>query len=511
MSSANNKLIVKNTLVLYGQMLLKLFIGLYTGRVVLSALGVVDYGIYNIAGGVISSLWFITSALASASTRYLIYGLGKGDIEALKKTFGNILTVHFTLAAIILLIAETVGLWFVMNKLVIPEERLAAAVWVYQFSILSFLVNIVSAPFNGAIIAHEKMATFAFISLLDGVLKLVIVFLIMACPFDRLIFYAFLVLCVSIMNRVIYGVYCARHFEETKTHLSFDKVQYKEILSYAGWMCAGNVAHMCCREGFNILLNLFYGPVVNAARGLAVMVQGYVESLGSEFQVAMKPQIIKNYAEGDHEHMQFLIFTGAKFAFFFSFALALPVILEIHQFLGWWLEEVPQWTTQFTIVLVCISCVSVIGVSLYNAVSATGDMKRYQLGSSMVLISFLPVAYLVLKITQAGPVIAFVILFVFYVVNMLVCAIIALRKLDIPFWNYLRYTLLPIVAVTVVASPLPYLVRKIMGDGVWPFFLVCALAVLCVIVSSYFVGCNSEEKTMIKDKLLTKLFRKKIE
>lgn len=509
MSSSNNRLIAKNTLVLYGQMLIKLVIGLYTGRIVLSALGVVDYGIYNIAGGVISSLWFITSALASASTRYLIYGLGKGDIGALKKTFGNILTVHFTLAAIILVLAETVGLWFVMHKLVIPEDRLTAAVWVYQFSILSFLVNIVSAPYNGAIIAHEKMTMFAFISLIEGVLKLGIVFLIMACPFDRLIFYAFLVLCVSVMNRVIYGIYCARHFEETRTRFSLDKTQYKEILSYAGWMCTGNVAHMCCREGFNILLNLFYGPIVNAARGLAVMVQGHVEALGNEFQVAMKPQIIKNYAEGDHEHMQFLIFTGAKCAFFLSFALALPVVLEIHQFLDWWLEEVPQWTQQFTIVLVCISCVQVIGVSLYNAVSATGNMKRYQLGTSLVLILFIPVAYVILKVTQASPVVAFVILFFFYVVNMFVCAIIALRQLEIPFGKYMRHTLLPIAAVVIVASPLPFVLRSVMTENVWSFFSVCAFAVVCVLSASYFVGCNQQEKAMIKSVVIARFFKKK--
>lgn len=490
---------------LYAQMLVGLVIGLYTGRIVLSTLGVVDYGIYNIAGGVISSLWFITSALASTSTRYLIYGLGKGDMSSLRKTFGNILVVHFALAALILLFAETVGLWFVMNKLVIPAERLTAAVWVYQFSVVSFLIAIVSAPYNGAIIAHEKMKTFAYINLWEKVLKLLIVYLIIVSPFDKLVFYTFLIMCVGIQNRLIYGIYCSRHFEESHTRLRFNKEQFHEIFSYAGWMCMGNVSHMCCREGFNILLNLFYGPVVNAARGLAVMIQGIVDSLGSQFQVAMKPQIIKNYAEGDYEHMKFLIFKGAKFAFFISFAASLPVMLEIHQFLNWWLEEVPQWTSQFTVVVLAISCVNVVGVSLYNAVSATGNVKQYQLGAAVVLLSFLPVTYLILKLTTVSPVFPFVLQFLFYIIYSGACAVIALRQLKIPVYDYLKFTILPILYVLVVSVPIPLLLCLYLEENLLSFLSICFISVLCVLIVAYFVGCSSEEKAMIRNVVLSKV------
>lgn len=508
MSSANNKLIVKNTLVLYAQMLVGLVIGLYTGRIVLGTLGVVDYGIYNIAGGVISSLWFITSALASTSTRYLIYGLGKGDVVGLRNTFGNILTVHFALAAVILLFAETVGLWFVMNKLVIPAERLTAAIWVYQFSVISFLIAIVSAPYNGAIIAHEKMKTFAYINLWESVLKLLIVYLIIVSPFDKLILYAFLIMCVGIQNRLIYGVYCSRHFEESHTRLNFNKGQFKEIFSYAGWMCIGNVAHMCCREGFNILLNLFYGPVINAARGLAVMVQGIVESLGGQFQVAMKPQIIKNYAEGDKEHMGFLIFKGAKFAFFISFAISLPIMMEIHQFLDWWLEEVPFWTTQFTIVVLAISCVEVVGVSLYNAVSATGYMKSYQIGQSIVLLLFLPVTYVLLKMMEVSPVVPFVVQFVFYVICAAVIAVIALRQLGYPVVLYLKCTVFPILYVIGTAIPLPLILRYTMEENLCSFFVICAVSLACVLAASFIVGCDQEERDMIRTKVIKGMYRR---
>lgn len=486
---------------LYGQMFVSLVIGLYTGRIVLSTLGVVDYGIYNIAGGVISSLWFITSALASTSTRYLIYGLGKGDMETLKKTFGNILVVHVALAAIILLFAETVGLWFVMNKLVLPEERLSAAVWVYQFSVVSFLVAIVSAPYNGMIIAHEKMKTFAFISLWESILKLLIVYLIMVVSFDKLIFYAFLILCVGIQNRLIYGIYCSRHFEESHARLRFNQEQFKEIFSYAGWMCFGNVAHMGCREGFNILLNLFYGPVVNAARGLAVLVLGIVESLGGQFQVAMKPQIIKNYAEGDYEHMAFLIFKGAKFAFFISFAVSLPIMMEIHQFLDWWLEEVPQWTTQFTIVVLAISCVNVVGTSLYNAVSATGSVRKYQMGQAVVLLSFLPVTYIVLKFTNSTPVVPFLIQLLFYIICAAVIAVIALRQLYMSVWEYIKQTIFPILRVILVSVPMALLVRWAMPDNLLSFFVVCSVSLLAVLIAVYFVGCTTDERALLRSKV----------
>ena len=509
MASANNRLIVKNTLVLYGQMMLSVVIGLYTGRVVLSALGVVDYGIYNIAGGVVSSLWFITSALASTSTRYLIYGLGKGDLVDLKQTFGNIRVVHIALAAIILLFAETIGLWFVMHKLVIPAERLSAAVWVYQFSVLSFVVAVISAPYNGAIIAHEKMTVFAYISIWENILKLVIVYLIIIAPFDRLVFYALLLLCVQIQSRLIYGFYCTKHFEESRGRMKFDKGQFKGIFSYASWMCMGNVAHMFCREGFNILLNLFYGPVVNAARGLAVMIQGIVSSLGSEFQVAMKPQIIKNYAEGDIEHMSFLIFKGAKFSFFISFAVSLPVMLEIHQFLDWWLVEVPQWTSQFTIVILAISCVEVVGVSLYNAVSATGSVKKYQVGQAIVLLSFLPFSYLVLKFTLVNPVFPFIIQFVFYVISSTVSALIALRQLRIPVFDYLRYTVIPIIGVLVLSSIVPLLLRFSFVDSFLSFIIVCVVSVLSVLLTSYAIGCTKQERCVLKaeiSKRINKLF-----
>ena len=506
-SSANNKLIVKNTLILYGQTLITLVIGLYTGRIVLDALGVVDYGIYNVVGGVITSLTFITSSLSSATTRYITYGLGKGDMADLKKTFSYILTVHFILAGVIWVLAETVGLWFVKNKLVIPDDRLWVAIWVYQFSVLSFLVNIISAPYNGTVIAHEKMSVFANLNLLNCVLKLLIVYLIIVSSWDRLLFYAFLVLCVELMNRVMYGVYCSKHFEEIRVRFSLNKAQLKDILSYTWWMSVGNVAFMCCDQGFNILLNMFFGPAVNAARGLAVMIQGQVVSFGANFQSAMKPQIVKNYAEEDVQHMKFLLFSGTKFSFFIVYALALPVMMEIHQFLAWWLVEVPEWTSQFIVIVLLISCVRIISIPLYYGVSATGDLRSYQTSQSLVLILFLPVAYLVLKLVTVPPTYLFILLLLFHVLCMAISSFYALRKLKISISEFCIKTISPIVGVIVISSVIPLMLRIYMKDSVLSFFLICALAVVCVLGASFYIGCNKEEKELIKVKISTKFLK----
>ncbi len=508
MSSSNNRLIVKNTLFLYGQTLITLVVGLYTGRIVLDALGVVDYGIYNVVGGVITSLTFITSSLSSATTRYITYGLGKGDMDALKRTFGNILSVHFLLAGIVLLLAETIGLWFVMNKLVIPEERMSAALWVYHFSVWGFVINIISAPYNGSVIAHEKMSVFAFINIMNSLLKLLIIYAIIAANWDRLIFYAFLMLIVELSNRLIYGIYCSRHFPEVKICFSFDRIQFKEIMSYSWWMSVGNVAFMCCDQGFNILLNLFFGPVINAARGLAVMIQGQVMNLGTTFQSAMKPQIIKSYAEGDMDHMKFLMFSGTKFSFYVVYAIALPVMMGIHQFLSWWLVEVPEWTSQFTIIIIWISCVRIISVPLYYGVSATGDLKSYQTSQSLVLILFLPVAYLILKLVSIQPTYIFILLLGFHVACLLVSCIYALRKLRITIIEYCSQTIFPIISVVFCSSLMPLGMRLWMRDGVISFFVICGVALICVLVTSYYLGCNKEERSLIKEKILDKLFKR---
>ena len=485
-------------------MLLGLVVGLYTGRIVLSTLGVVDYGIYNVVGGVITTLTFLSSALASGSLRFITYDLGKGDMMALKRTVSNIMTVHFTLAGFVLLLAEVIGVWFVSTQLVIPANRMAAAMWVFQFSILSFIMSIISAPYTGMIFAHERFSIYAYFNLLTLILKLLIVYVITVTPIDRLVFYAFLILCVDIGNRLIYGYYCNRHFEEAKTGFSFNKAQYKEILSFSGWMSIGNIASVCSNQGLNILLNIFFGPMINAAYGIAMMIEGQVMSYGVQFQVSMRPQIIKSYAEGDMARMQTLIFSGAKFSYFITLLIALPVMMEIDQFLNWWLVEVPEWTVLFVLLILCISLVQVIGVSMYGANVATGDIRKYQIVQSVTMILFLPVTYLLLKSFDMSPVTPFVLLLLFNVISTVTVAIITLRQLSISVLSYIQNVVIPVVFVTFIALFIPVLLRIVMDVNVRSFFVICFVSLCSVLAVSYYIGCNKHERTMARNWCVSK-------
>ena len=282
-------------------------VNLYTSRVILNTLGVVDYGINNVVGGVIAMLGFLTGSLGAASSRYITYDLGKGDMALMRETFGNILSIHFILAGIVFVVSETLGLWFMSTQLQIPPERETAAMWVYQFSIFSSVLAVISVPYNATIIAHEKMSAFAYISIADAVLKLLIVYLLVVIPYDKLIVYAILFFCIQAFDRIVYGIYCSRHFDETRTKPRYNGKLFKEIFVFAGWSMNGSLAVIGYTQGLNILLNIFFGPAINAARGIAVQVQTVVQNFCSNFQMAFNPQLTKCYAQNNLQYMHQLL------------------------------------------------------------------------------------------------------------------------------------------------------------------------------------------------------------
>ena len=314
-TSENNKRIAKNALMLYARMLLLMLIGLYTSRVILNTLGIEDYGIYNVVGGIVVMFSFLSNSLSTASSRFITYDIGIGDFSKMKKTFGNIVTIHLLLAGIILILGETIGLWFVLNKLQVPENRMTAALWVYQFSIFSFVLNIISVPYNASIIAHERMKAFAYISIMDAILKLVIIYLLIIIPYDKLITYAILFFCIQLLDRIIYGIYCVKNFEETKARISLDKQLFKKIFGFSIWTMNGCLAVAGYTQGLNILLNMFFGPTVNAARGIAVQVQNIVQNFCNNFLMALNPQITKSYAQNNLKYMHQLVKVSSKFSF----------------------------------------------------------------------------------------------------------------------------------------------------------------------------------------------------
>ena len=498
-TSANNKRIAKNTLMLYIRMLFSMIVSLFTSRVVLQTLGVEDYGIFNVVGGVITMFTFINAAMVSSTQRYLNFELARGNSQKLKSVFNTSLQIHALIAIIIVILGETLGLWFLMNKLVIPESRMTAALWVYQCSILACCVTIMSAPYNADIIAHEKMSAFAYISILEVSLKLLIVYLLLVSPIDKLIAYAILTLSVQLLIRFIYSRYCHKHFEESYIEFNFNKALFKEMSGFAGWSFFGNLAAILYTQGLNMMLNIFFGPVVNAARGIAVQVQSAVQQFVSGFQTALNPQITKNYAVGNLEQMHNLMFRSARFSFLLLFFLSLPVLLETDFLLTVWLKNVPDNAVIFTQIMICISLIYTTSNPCVIANQATGKVKVYQMVVGGILLTILPISYILLKL--GAP--AYSVFIVHFCVETVAqfSRMFMLRKLiNLPLWQYMKNIYIPIVCTVAVAVILPILVRMQFEEGWLRFIVVGFTCVLSVGISAFFIGFTKNERLFFLDK-----------
>lgn len=496
-----SKRIAKNSLLLYIRTFFVLLISLYTSRVILNTLGVIDYGVYNVVGGVIVMLGYLTNSLSGASSRYITYDLGIGDMSLMKKTFGNILSIHFIMAAAIIVVAETVGLWFVTTQLQIPADRQDAAFWVYQCAVLSSAISLVGVPYNAAIIAHEKMSAFAYISIVDAVLKLVIVYLLLIVPYDRLITYAFLYLCIQLFDRLVYGLYCTRHFEETKVRMAYDKKVFKEIFAFAGWTMTGNIAAMGFTQGLNMLLNIFFGPAVNAARAVAVQVQSACQQFCNNFQMALNPQLTKSYAQGDLEYMHKLLVRSSKFSFYILFIIVLPLIFETPFVLGVWLGNPPEYADTFVRLMLMVALLFTLSNPIIVSVHATGRIKKFQLIEGWILLMIVPIAYILLKVFHFPPASVFV-------VQMAVelCALYARLRIALPMINldlsaYFRQVVRPIVAVVLLSPIIPYFVSCFGNESWIGFFGVCTVCAVCTSIGIYVLGCTNSEREFILSKV----------
>ena len=356
-NSANNKRIAKNTILLYGRMLLTMAVSLYTSRVVLNILGVEDYGIYNVVGSVVTMFAFLNGALITSTQRYLTFELGRGDYDQLKKVFTTSIVIHAIIASLIVILAETIGLWFFYNKMVIPESRMTAAMWVYQLSIVTMVIQVMSAPYNSIIIAHERMGVFAVISILETILKLAIVYLLLVLSGDKLVLYAILVAVVQLLIRFVYTSFCKKNFEESQIIKGIDKTLLKEIGKFAGWNIWGNLAATLFGTGLNLLLNVFFGPVVNAARGIALQVESSIAQFSTNFLMAVNPQVTKLYAQNNLQEMRVLLSRASKFACYLMLMLSLPVMIETPVILTVWLKLVPDYTIPFLRLILCVAII----------------------------------------------------------------------------------------------------------------------------------------------------------
>lgn len=500
-TSEKSKRIAKNTLLLYVRMLFLMLVGLYTSRVVLSTLGVVDYGIFSVVGGVITMIGFIQASLGGATSRFITFDLGRGDMAVMKKTFSNIVTIHLLFAGVILLVGETAGLWFVMNKLQIPESRQVAAFWVYQFSVLTAMLSIVSIPYNAVIVAHEKMSAFAYITIADVVLKLLIVYLLLVVPYDRLIVYSALFFCIQLFDRIVYGIYCERHFEETHVGLHIDKKQFKEIAVFAGWTVNGQLAVMGYTQGLNILLNMFFGPVVNAARGIAVQVQTVSQQFCTNFQMALNPQLTKSYARGDLDYMHKLVIASSKFSFFIMLFIALPLMLEADVVLHWWLGNVPDHTVNFLRLILCSSLLFTLANPILVSVHATGRLKMFQLIEGTMLLLIVPLAYVLLKFFNVPPESVFAVHIIMEICTQCVRLKIVLPMIEMRMDAYLKKVVLRLVLVVATAPILPFVLHEALDKGAGAFVVVVLASIASLTASIYWLGCSNSERQLVREKV----------
>jgi O-antigen/teichoic acid export membrane protein len=481
-------------------MILIMGVSLYTSRIVLAALGVEDYGIYNVVSVIVTMFTFLNGALSSATSRFFTVELGRNDHEQLKKVFSCALLAHIVIALIIFVLSETVGLWFLLNKMVIPAERMSAAQWVYQFSILSCMFSITQVPYNAAIIAHEKMKIYAYVSMVDVIFRLLAVYLLLAVDFDKLIFYAFAMFVVQVSVMLFYRFYCTSRHPECHFHLYKDKALYKKMLSYSAFDMVGSMSVFVQGQGLNLLLNLFFGAVINAAHGIAYQVHGAVSKFSDSFMTAVRPQIIKLYAQGKVEEMMVLVKNSAIMSFLLVYALSLPVILEIDYVLTLWLTQYPDYTVSFTIMVLINNIIFSARLSRITVFHATGFIKASNLITGSILCMAFPLGYAFLK-AGYGPNSVFWGILITTVVTEFSNLVILKRYIKYSIKNFVMTVHGKCLLVVVASLIIPLLLHYKLNSGLERTILVTIGSTFSIVVSAYFIALTGHQQAKVRHRL----------
>ena len=506
MLKENNRRIAKNTLMLYIRMFFIMIVSLYTSRVTLHYLGVEDYGIYNVVAGIVTMMNIFNSAMSVSTTRYLTFELGKGNFVRLKQVFSTCFSIYVLLSLIFLLLAETIGLWFLNNRLIIPEYRMVAANWIYQFAIISCVNTIMANPFNAVLIARERMDIYAYISILEVILKLLIVYALSMAPFDRLVVYGCLYMLLALFITMIYRIYCIKHYSESVYSFFWEKSLFLQLLSYSWWNLFGAVSGIAKGQGLNMLLNIFFTPSVNAARGIAYNINTNVTHFFTNFYTAVRPQITKYYAQNDLDNMFELVFRSSKFAFYLIFLLSLPIVIETPLIVSLWLGQLPEYVVEFTRLIVVISAIDSMATPLMTSCHATGRIRLYQFVVGSLVILNLPISYIVLYYFDGEPISVFEISF-FISLFALFVRIFIVRHL-IPSFSalgYIKEVLLKTMYVVGLSAMIPVTLHIVLPRipiyGILNVF-VCLISTFGTI---YTVGLTIGERTMIRNVFLKKL------
>ncbi len=495
--SVNTKRLAKNTLLLYFRMFLLMIIGLFTSRIVLQTLGIDDFGTYNVVSGFVAMFSILSGSLANAISRFFQVSIGNYYLKRRKVLFSTSVNVQIVMSVLVLILAELIGYWFLNYKINVDPSRINAAFWVLHCSIFSSVIGLISVPYNSLIIAHEKMSAFAYISVLEAFLKLLITYSLFISPFDKLKTYSVLLLLVAIFIRIVYGRYCSKHFDECRYQLSINKPLLKEMLSFVGWNFFGNGMQYINNQGINLLINVYFGVAINAARGIAVQVNNVIQQFITNFVIAAQPQITKAYASGDKESSFRLTCMSSKFAFFLTFFLALPIMVETDIILKLWLINPPDHSVTFVRWTIAASLTTVISNILYYIQMAHGDIKKYQILTSIVNSLLFPLSWIAFY--QGMPAVTcFVIAFVISVILIFVRFFVVNKKTGFPFKEYIIDVVIRCFFTTGVVAIIPISIRYMVGESITRLVINCVACIITSILAIYIIGLNTiERKTVL--------------
>ena len=494
--SSKTKRIFKNTLVLYVRMLFLMVITLYTSRVILDALGVEDYGIYNVVGGFVALFAIVSRSLSGAESRFLNYAMGTDDKERVKTTFSSIVTIQVFLAIVVAILAEAIGVWFLNNKMVIPHDRLVAANWCFQLSVLTFCYNLFAVPYNAAIIAHEKMKVFAYVSIVEGIAKLAISYLIFCSPIDKLVFYAILLCLLQIVVREMYRHYCLSHFEECKYKFVYDKSLLRELISYAGWGYIGSTADVLRNQGINVLINLFFGPAINAARAISNQVLHAVDGFINTFMVAVRPQMVQSYAAGNINYVNELIIMSTKFSYYLFLILSLPIIFNTDALLHLWLKVVPDHCAIFVQLTLVFAMITILSRPISIAQAATGKIRDYQLVVSGVQLLNLPISYCCLRF-GCDVAVVLVVAIVLAIIVIFLSMFMIRRIMQFNVMIFVRQVLLKVLCVTTISLIIPTLIHFFLPHNKFWLFMGILFCLFTTVLFVFIIGCNNQERSYV--------------
>ncbi len=495
---SSNKQIAKNTLLLYFRLFITMVVGLYTSRVVLEELGEVDFGIYNVVAGVVILFSFINGAMSSATQRFLTFELGKGNVAMVKKIFGVSLTIHALIAVVIFVLAQTVGLWFIDNELSIPAHRMDAAYFVYQMAILTTCLNIMTIPYNATVIAHERMKFFAYVSIVEVLLKLGVAVALIYYVSDKLELYGTLMLSVSAVMFVVYYLFCRGHFPSARFTLVKERRIYKKLFSFLGWSLMGGAATMGASQGLNMMLNIFFGVAINAAVGVANQVNSTLISFVTSFQTAFRPSVVKLYAAGRIEELVRLINTSAKFSYLLLFCIATPIALNIDEVLSLWLVKVPPYAAQFSLLILLYSLFETLSGPLWMTMQAVGKIRNYQIVISLLFASNLLFSYIFLK-AGFSPSVVFVIKAAVDIICLVARLLFIRHHIDFSISRFCKRVIIPVALVSVVSLVLPlvYLYMELP----LPLIFTSLLFVVGVVPAAYIFALTPHERGLVRSKL----------